>query len=46
VFDTGANDVLSVRSENGEILIPFIESAIKQVDLAGKVIRVDWQADY
>jgi len=44
--DTGANHVLCVAGEHGEILIPFIASAIKQVDLAGKLIRVDWQADY
>ncbi len=44
--DTGANQVLCVQGANGEILIPFIASVIKQVDLNGKVIRVDWQADY
>lgn len=44
--DTGANQVLCVQGEHGEILIPFIASAIRQVDLNGKVIRVDWQADY
>ncbi len=44
--DTGANQVLCVAGEKGEILIPFIASAIKQVDIAGKLIRVDWQADY
>jgi len=44
--DTGANQVLCVAGAKGEILIPFIESAIRQVDLAGKLIRVDWQADY
>ena len=44
--DTGANQVLCVAGGDGEILIPFIESAIKQVDLAGKTIQVDWQADY
>lgn len=44
--DTGANQVLFVAGENGEILIPFIESAIREVNLAEKVIRVDWQADY
>src|SRR5271169_5487158 len=44
--ETGANQVLCVSGENGEILIPFIGSAIRQVDMAGKVIRVDWQADY
>ncbi len=44
--DTGANQVLCVQGQNGEILIPFIASAIRQVDLAGKAIRVDWQTDY
>ena len=44
--DTGANQVLCVKGEEGEILIPFIAAVIKEVDLAGKVIRVDWQADY
>ncbi len=44
--DTGANQVLCVVGAHGEILIPFIASVIKQVDLAGKVIRVDWQVDY
>lgn len=44
--NTGANQVLCVAGEKGEILIPFIASAIKQVDIAGKLIRVDWQADY
>jgi 16S rRNA processing protein RimM len=44
--DTGANQVLCVKGEQGEILIPFIASAVKQVDLAGRIIRVDWQADY
>ena len=46
LMDTGANQVLCVRGESGEILIPFIASAIKKVDLTGRVIRVDWQADY
>ncbi len=44
--DTGANQVLCVQGVNGEILIPFIASAIRQVDLAGRAIRVDWQTDY
>lgn len=56
LMDTGANQVLCVRGEpskkdqgkenRGELLIPFIASAIKQVDVAGKVIRVDWAADW
>jgi 16S rRNA processing protein RimM len=52
LLETGANQVLSVTplsSEaggNGEILIPFVATAIKQVDIKNGVIRVDWAADY
>ena len=46
LLETGANQVLSVKSDSGEILIPFVVSAIKQVDLKNKTIRVDWSADY
>lgn len=46
LLETGANDVLSVKGDSGEILIPFVESAIKQVDVPNKMIRVDWSADY
>lgn len=47
LLETGANDVLSVRDEEGkERLIPFLASVIQQVSLDERVIRVDWQADY
>lgn len=46
LLETGANDVLRVQGDSGEILIPFVASAIKQVDLKNKVIHVDWSLDY
>jgi 16S rRNA processing protein RimM len=46
LLETGANDVLVVKGESGETLMPFIASVIQQVDLNNKTIRVDWQADY
>jgi 16S rRNA processing protein RimM len=46
LLETGANQVLSVMGDNGEILIPFVATAIKQVDLKNKTIHVDWSADY
>jgi 16S rRNA processing protein RimM len=58
LLETGANQVLSVTpvlsetqvltgiGKGGEILIPFVSTAIKQVDLKSKVIRVDWALDY
>ncbi len=47
ILETGANEVLVVQGEGGqERLIPFIADAIRTVDLAAGVIRVDWGADY
>jgi 16S rRNA processing protein RimM len=46
LLETGANDVLSVRGDSGEILIPFVASAIRRVDLKDKTIHVDWALDY
>ncbi len=45
VFETGANDVLVVEGAR-ERLIPFIEQVVREVDLAGRLIRVDWDADF
>jgi len=45
VFATGANDVLVVEGER-ERLLPFIAPVIRQVDVAGGMITVDWGADY
>ena len=46
LLETGANDVLCVQGNDSEILIPFVASAIRQVDLKTGTIRVDWSADY
>lgn len=46
LLETGANDVLRVQGDSGEILIPFVASAIKQVDLKNRIIHVDWALDY
>ena len=46
VFNTGANDILSVTGER-ERLIPFIdEHFIHKVDFDAGVITVDWDADF
>jgi len=45
VFETGANDVLVVVGER-ERLLPFTGPVIRQVDVAGGRIVVDWDADY
>lgn len=44
LLQTGANDVLRVvDSRNRERLIPFIASAIIEVDFSGRQLRVDWE---
>ena len=54
VFETGANDVLvvednvanAVAANQHERLLPFIATVIRQVDIAGGTITVDWDADF
>jgi 16S rRNA processing protein RimM len=46
LLETGANDVLIVRGNGPDILIPFLNSVIGQVDMAAKTIQVNWSADY
>lgn len=49
IVQTGANDVLVVAdgSDDGrETLIPFIADVIRQVDVAGGLMVVDWGRDY
>ena len=50
LFETGANDVLQVLDASSankkERLIPYIESVIKEIDLASSRIIVDWSSDY
>lgn len=45
LFETGANDVMVVRGER-ERLIPFIDSAIRKVDHAARIIQVDWDPEF
>ena len=38
----GANDVWVIKSKNGkEILIPYIEDVVKNVDISNKVINIE-----
>jgi 16S rRNA processing protein RimM len=47
LFNTGANDVLVVKQEARERLIPFIhDDVIKSVDLDARLIVVDWDPDF
>lgn len=42
ILETGANDVLVITTQRGDqILLPFIDSVILEVDLARSLIQVD-----
>jgi 16S rRNA processing protein RimM len=40
---TGANDVLVVKNNNEELLVPYIKDVIVKVDLEAKIIKVDYE---
>jgi 16S rRNA processing protein RimM len=40
IFATGSNDVYVVRSENREYLIPALEDVVREIDLAGRIMKV------
>jgi 16S rRNA processing protein RimM len=46
LLETGANEVLVVADGERERLVPFVEHVVKAVNVAGGVIRVDWDADW
>jgi 16S rRNA processing protein RimM len=46
MLETGANDVMVIKGDR-ERLIPFVmDEIVTRVDLANRLIVVDWQADY
>lgn len=46
LLSTGAHDVLEVREGDTERLIPFVAAYVLKVDMAARVIQVDWEADW
>jgi len=46
LMETGANDVLVVKDDGLERLIPFVARHVTKVDLQQKLIIVDWGLDY
>lgn len=47
LLETGANDVLVVRQEDREILIPYaVGKIVRHIDLSNREMRVDWESDY
>ncbi len=47
VLETGAHDVLVVRTQDGEeVLIPFVDEFVPEIDLTHRRIRTNWQVDW
>ena len=47
LMETGANDVMVLKLEDGkEMLVPYSEQVVKEVDLKAKKVVVDWQRDW
>jgi 16S rRNA processing protein RimM len=47
LMETGANDVLVVKAEDGtKRLIPFIPQVVLNVDRESRLVTVDWELDY
>ncbi len=46
MIETGANDVMVVKGEGGERLLPFVDPWLVEVELEKKRITVEWEADF
>lgn len=46
LMETGANDVLVVKSETTEILIPFVDEYLLNVDRDKKMVTVRWEKEW
>ncbi len=46
LMETGANDVLIVRHQGSEHLVPFVDPWVVDVDLEKQQIQVDWDLEY
>ena len=46
LLETGANDVLVVKSGEVERLIPFVAAFIREVNLTSRTIQVNWGMDF
>jgi 16S rRNA processing protein RimM len=49
LLETGPHCVLCIEPPGegaGELMIPFVAAYVDRVDLAGRMVHVDWQTDY
>jgi 16S rRNA processing protein RimM len=46
LFENGAHAVMRIVDGETERLLPFVEQVVRQVDMAGGRIRVEWELDW
>jgi len=46
VFSNGSHPVLRVRGEDRDRLIPFVEAYVRETDVPGRSVRVDWDREW
>lgn len=47
ILETGANDVLVIKQDDAaDVLVPYIDSVVQQVDIAQGTMLVDWDPAY
>jgi 16S rRNA processing protein RimM len=45
LFETGANDVIVITGDHGEVLVPFVPDVVREVDLENGLMRLDWDEE-
>ena len=46
LFSNGAHEILRVRYDGGERLVPFVGTVVRGIDANAGIVRVDWQSDW
>ncbi len=46
VLSSGAQELLQVRLGERLLLVPMVERHVDEIDLAQRMVRVDWEADW
>lgn len=45
LLETGANDVMVIRQDQKEYLVPYVPAVVRKVDLEQGRIELDWEED-
>ena len=45
LLETGANDVLVIKNQGTETLVPYLSEVVRKVDLESGVIELNWKIE-